>query len=82
MHRFYGAHPMLGQQSQIAILHRALHVSSASHHNLDLLRRLNSAGGERVQLSEWWADFDERFMRPVFSRADSGEMHPPDAGQS
>ena len=29
-------------------------------------------GGQPVQLSEWWADFDERVMRPVFSKPDSG----------
>jgi hypothetical protein len=36
--------------------------------------------GERLQLADWWADFDERYMRPVFSRMDSAEMQPPDPG--
>ena len=40
----------------------------------------SAAGVERVQLSEWWADFDERFMRPVFSRADSGDTQPSEQG--
>ena len=39
-----------------------------------------AASSERVQLSEWWADFDERFMRPVFSRADSGDTQPAEQG--
>ena len=26
------------------------------------------AQAQSVQLAEWWADFDERYMRPVFSR--------------
>lgn len=27
--------------------------------------------GHPVQLSEWWADFDEHVMRPVFNKPDS-----------
>lgn len=32
-----------------------------------------AAKGKRhpVQLSEWWADFDERVMRPVFNKPDA-----------
>ena len=26
------------------------------------------AGRQTVQLAEWWADFDERVMRPVFNK--------------
>ena len=28
-------------------------------------------GKHPVQLSEWWADFDERVMRPVFNKPDA-----------
>ncbi|CAL5219929.1 g1861 [Coccomyxa viridis] len=34
-------------------------------------------GKHPVQLSEWWADFDERVMRPVFNKPDAmGEWTP------
>ena len=34
-------------------------------------------GMHTVQLSEWWADFDERVMRPVFNKPDAmGEWTP------
>lgn len=46
-----------------------------------LWHRLGREGGrpQTIQLAEWWADFDEKFMRPVFSRGDSnasGELPP------
>lgn len=34
-------------------------------------------GRHHVQLSEWWADFDERVMRPVFNKPDAMEEWTP-----
>lgn len=34
-------------------------------------------GKHHVQLSEWWADFDERVMRPVFNKPDTMEEWTP-----
>ena len=34
-------------------------------------------GKHHVQLSEWWADFDERVMRPVFNKPDAMEEWTP-----
>lgn len=30
-----------------------------------------------MQLSEWWADFDERVMKPVFNKPDALESWTP-----
>ena len=39
----------------------------------------SAAKGKRqsVQLSEWWADFDERVMKPVFNKPDALESWTP-----
>ena len=38
--------------------------------------RLGGSRPQTIQLAEWWAEFDEKFMRPVFSRGE-GVSTPP-----
>ena len=46
-------------------------------HDALLFCRDTLTGKHTVQLSEWWADFDERVMRPVFNKPDAmGEWTP------
>ena len=67
-----GAAPVLAQVLSTTV------SKSPTIHQMSLACRLGRGGGrpQTIQLAEWWADFDEKFMRPVFSRGDSFNAGP------
>ncbi|KAK9909738.1 hypothetical protein WJX75_006766 [Coccomyxa subellipsoidea] len=64
-----------------AATHAAPSTSAASRQPLRApIKTAVKGKRQSVQLSEWWADFDERVMRPVFSKADALDSWTPRSG--
>ncbi len=67
----------LSEQTKLA------HCGERCEDGVYLSCRDTLTGKHPVQLSEWWADFDERVMRPVFNKPDAmGEWTPRAEGVS